>query len=140
MTIHPADHRSSIRRLAILAAGDTIAFLLFATLGRRSHGATVDLAALPETVRTAAPFLLGWLTAGWLAGAFDRRQTADPGTMLLRTLIGWTGGILLGAVFRAIMVGRFSPPSFYIVTFLVTLLLLGGWRVVFALLEGRRFA
>lgn len=60
--------------------------------------------------------------------------------MLLRTLIGWTGGILLGAVFRAIMVGRFSPPSFYIVTFLVTLLLLGGWRVVFALLEGRRFA
>ena len=46
-------------------------------------------------------------------------------------------GLLLGAVVRAALIGRFSPWSFYAVTFAVALLLLGGWRGLFAFGEGR---
>ena len=46
--------------------------------------------------------------------------------------------LAVGAVARALFVGRFSPPTFYLVTFLVVLLLLGGWRAAFAWAEGRR--
>jgi hypothetical protein len=75
-----------------------------------------------------------------LAGAFSPARSAGLGAMLRATLLGWVGGLLVGALLRAVMIGRFSPPSFYVVTFLTALLLLGGWRAVFAMVEGRRAA
>lgn len=138
MATHQTDLPASSRRTAILVAGDVAALLIFAALGRRSHGQAAGLDAILEVARTAAPFLLGWLVAATLAGAYSQGRTRGVGPMVLTTLIGWVGGLALGAVFRALMIGRFSPPSFYVVTFLVALLLLGGWRAAFALVERRR--
>jgi hypothetical protein len=127
-------------RTAALVAGDIVTLLVFAAIGRRSHGEAAGLAAIVEVARTAFPFIVGWLVAAPLAGAYDPARTSGLAPMLRATLVGWAGGLLLGAVVRAIMIGRFSPVSFYVVTFLVALLLLGGWRAVFALFERRRGA
>lgn len=135
MTTRQTELRAAGRRTAILVAGDVAALLIFAAIGRRSHGQAAGLDAIVEVTRTAAPFLLGWLVAGMLAGAYSPGRTRGLGPMLLTTLLGWIGGLVLGAVFRAILIGRFSPLSFYVVTFLVALLLLGGWRAAFALVE-----
>ncbi len=140
MTTRQTDLRAAGRRTALLVAGDVAAMLIFAAIGRRSHGQAAGLDAIVEVARTAAPFLLGWLIAGALAGTYSPARTRGLGPMLLTTLIGWVGGLVLGAVFRAILIGRFSPPSFYVVTFLVALLLLGGWRAGFALVEHQRAA
>ncbi len=130
--------RPSAGRAAALVIGDVLALLIFAAIGRRSHGEAAGLAALGEVALTALPFIVGWLAAAPWAGAFSAARTAGVGPMLRATLLGWVGGLLVGAVVRAAMIGRFSPISFYVVTFCVALLLLGGWRAAFATAETRR--
>jgi Protein of unknown function (DUF3054) len=44
------------RRVAVLVAGDTLALLLFAVLGRANHGENISVA---DVFGTALPFLLG---------------------------------------------------------------------------------
>ncbi|HMQ32664.1 MAG TPA: DUF3054 domain-containing protein [Chloroflexaceae bacterium] len=124
-------------RAAALVAGDVVALLLFAALGRRSHGEAAGLAALGEVALTALPFIAGWLAVAPWAGAFSPARTAGLAPMLRATLLGWAGALLVGALARAALIGRFSPASFYVVTFLVALLMLGAWRAAFALAEGR---
>ncbi|NTU81639.1 MAG: DUF3054 domain-containing protein [Chloroflexales bacterium] len=130
--------RATGGRTAALAAGDVLVLLVFAAIGRRSHGEAAGLAAVGEVALTALPFIAGWLAVAPLTGAFSPARTAGVGAMLKTTLLGWAGGLLVGAVLRAVMVGRFSPLSFYVVTFLAALMLLGGWRAAFAMVEERR--
>jgi hypothetical protein len=130
--------RATGLRTAALVAGDIVTLMVFAAIGRRSHGEAAGLAAVVEVGRTALPFMIGWLAVAPWAGAFDPKHTAGIAPMLRATTLGWVGGLLLGAVVRAGMIGRFSPWSFYAVTFGVALLLLGGWRAAFAALEGRK--
>jgi hypothetical protein len=125
-------------RVAALAAGDVVALVVFAVLGRGSHGEATGLAAVGETARTAAPFVLGWLAVAPWTGAFSPARTRGPAAMLRTTALTWLPALLVGAVLRAALIGRFSPWSFYLVTFLVGLALLAGWRVAFALAEARR--
>lgn len=125
-------------RTAALVAGDVAALLAFAAMGRGSHGLATGLAAVAETARTAAPFIGGWLIAAPFVGAFAPAATRGPLPMLRTTLVAWLPALAVGAVLRALAIGRFSPPSFYVVTLLVGALLLAGWRAAFALAEGRR--
>ena len=138
MTPHPSSVLAPGRRTLALLAGDIIAFLIFAALGRRSHSAAAGLGELIEIAITAAPFILGWLAAAPWLGAFGPATAGRPGSMLRVTLASWVAALAVGAVARALFIGRFSPLSFYVVTFLVALLLLGGWRGAFAWAEGRR--
>jgi hypothetical protein len=122
-------------RTAALVAGDTVALVVFAALGRNSHGLATGLAAVGETLRTAAPFVLGWFAvAPWL-GAFSPAATRGPTAMLRTTLLAWVPAVVVGAMLRALAIGRLSPWPFYAVTFVVGLLLLAGWRGVFALVR-----
>jgi hypothetical protein len=125
-------------RTAALVGGDVVALLVFAAIGRGSHGEATGLDALGEVARTAAPFVVGWLTASPWLGAFRPASTSTPAAMLRTTAIAWCAALVVGALLRALMIGRFSPPSFYVVTFIAALLLLGGWRAAFALAEARR--
>lgn len=126
------------RRAATLLAGDSAALILFAVLGRGSHGEATGLAAVGETLRTAAPFVVGWLAASPWFGVLSPQATHGLGPMLRATAITWAPALLLGALLRAAIIGRFSPPSFYVVTFIVGLLLLCLWRAAFAWAEARR--
>jgi hypothetical protein len=127
-------------RTAALVGGDVVALMVFAAIGRGSHGEAAGLGAVGEVARTAAPFLVGWLLAAPWLGAFRPAATATPAAMLRTTAIAWCAALLVGALLRALMIGRFSPPSFYVVTFIAALVLLGGWRAAFALIEARRSA
>lgn len=124
-------------RAWILFAGDLLAFLVFAAIGRRSHGEAAGIAAIVEVGRTAAPFIGGWLLVAPVLGAYRSATTASMGAMARRTALTWLVALLPGAGLRAIDVGRLSPPSFYVVTFLVLLALLCGWRTAFAWCETR---
>jgi hypothetical protein len=124
--------RQSTRARLTLIAGDAAAFLLFAVVGRRSHGSATGIEALGEVVATAAPFVLGWaFVAPWL-GAYRAELLGQPGAMLRTTALAWALALPVGGALRALAIGRLSPPSFYIVTFLAVLVILGGWRAVYA--------
>lgn len=138
MTTRPASVQAPGRRTLALLAGDIAVFLIFAAIGRRSHSAAAGLGELVEVAITAAPFIIGWLAAAPWLGAFSPAAAGRPAIMLRVTLAAWIAALAVGAVARALFSGRFSPPSFYLVTFLVALLLLGGWRGAFAWAEGRR--
>lgn len=127
-------------RTAALVGGDIVALLAFAAMGRGSHGLATGLAAVAETARTAAPFIGGWLLASPWLGAFAPEATRGPAAMLRTTLVAWLPALVVGALLRAAAIGRFSPPSFYVVTLIVGALLLAGWRAAFALVERRRGA
>lgn len=136
------------RYIALLVIGDIIAFLVFAAIGRRSHGEAAGLTAMFEVAQTAAPFIIGWFlaapflkayrldTAG--AGVAPARRTALVGPLLKRTALAWLVACPIGLVLRALFLSRGIPLSFAIITFITNLFLLGGWRSAFAWFVARR--
>lgn len=127
---------------AVLVLGDCISFLVFAAIGRSSHGEAAGFGALLEVVKTAAPFLLGWfLAAPWLGAyrltplpAIDRRATnANPlMPFIKRTALAWVVAWPIGLGLRALFLQRGIPLSFAIIVFLTNTVLLVGWRSFFA--------
>ncbi|RME84172.1 MAG: DUF3054 domain-containing protein [Caldilineae bacterium] len=123
----------------LLYVGDFIAILLFAILGRRSHGLPTDAAAFAETFQTAAPYLIGWfLVSPWL-GAFRPLARQDILSTLRVIGLAFLPAFVVGSIVRALFVGHVSPWTFYVVTFVVLLALLLGWRVLYTFAFGQRF-
>ena len=67
---------SNTRRIATLVIGDALAFLVFAAIGRSSHGEATGLAAIPQIALTAAPFAAAWFIVAPFAGAYRRELGA----------------------------------------------------------------
>jgi hypothetical protein len=140
----------------MLLAGDTLAYLTFAAIGRMSHSEAAGLGALGEVFGTAAPFLLGWLAVAPLTGAYrlpapptaqpEPARTDQPGSRLRfvrstfagRSLLTWLLAMPLGFALRALFLQRGIPVSFAVVASLSVLVIVVGWRVVFAWLVLRR--
>src|SRR5436309_15301462 len=80
---------SNTRRIATLVVGDALAFLVFAAIGRSSHGEATGLAAIPQIALTAAPFAAAWFIVAPFAGAYRRELTAQPRKMAIRTILAW---------------------------------------------------
>jgi len=120
----------SPRRIpALAAAADAVAVVVFAAVGRMSHGEPDDLLAL---LGTAAPFGVG-LVAAW-ASPVVRAEPAGfrAGAVVL------AGTAVIGLLVRAGFTGRL-PLSFAIVATVSLAVLLLGWRG-FAALVARRGA
>src|SRR5690349_2969320 len=77
------------QRIALLVIGDALVFLIFAAIGRRSHGEAAGLDALLQTIQTATPFAIGWFIVSPFLGAYKRGLERQPRTMALRTLLAW---------------------------------------------------
>ena len=113
-------------RLSLLAAAaDAVAVVVFAAVGRLSHGEADDLLGL---VATAAPFGVG-LVAAW-ATPVVRGEPA-----------GWRAGVVavvcvagVGLLLRAGFTGRL-PLSFAVVATISLAVLLLGWRGLAALVS-----
>lgn len=128
----------NLRQTALLVAGDVATFVLFAVIGRASHSEAAGLSAIVEVAKTAAPFALGWfVVAPWL-GAFSPAVATEPRQIVGRVALAWLLALPLGLVGRALLIGRGSPLSFAVVTFLVALAMLLIWRVAYAWVQGRR--
>jgi hypothetical protein len=116
-------------RSTVIAAGalDAVLVLVFATIGRLSHGET--LAGLGVTYW---PFL-GGLLLGWLLVRAWRRPRGVIPTGLGLWVATVGGGLLLRVVS-----GQGVQLSFAIVTTVVLGVFLVGWRAIAALLSRLR--
>jgi hypothetical protein len=125
------------RGVPLLVAGDTLAFLLFAAIGRLSHGQASGLDTLLHVAGTATPFAAGWFAVAPFLGAFRPALVARPGPFLARTALAWLVAWPLGLLLRAIVLQRAIPLSFALVTFASVLVILAGWRALFALARAK---
>jgi hypothetical protein len=125
--------RPDARTLALIA-GDALAFLLFAALGRKTHDEAVGLAALGETLWTALPFALAWFAVAPFLGAFRRALTEHPRQMAARTELAWLAAWPVALAARwALSADHQVPWTFALVILLVNAALLGSWRTRFAI-------
>lgn len=111
-------------QLAILLGGDAIVFVVFALLGRSSHG-LADENPLVAAVRVALPFFIGWLLVAPWFGVF---RPQPPLRMAGLSLGAWLIALPVGLGLRWLQLGRSSPFSFALVTFLTVAALLLIWR------------
>lgn len=122
------------RRVITLVVGDAIAFLIFAIIGRSSHGEATGLAAVPQTVLTALPFAAGWFIVAPFAGAYRRELTAQPRKMAIRTMLAWVFAWPIAMALRGLFVDHAVPPiSFSIITLLFNTVILLIWRWPYAI-------
>ena len=133
--------QSTFARIATLAVGDVLVFLIFAAIGRNSHGEASGLAAIPQIVLTAAPFAIGWFIVAPFVGAYRRELADQPKAMAMRTAFAWLLSWPVGLLLRWFFVDRLKTPptsasdftAFAIVTFLFNMVVLLVWRVPYAL-------
>jgi hypothetical protein len=107
---------------------DIVLIVLFALIGRASHGEN----AIGGLWTTAWPFLVGAL-AGWLAGRAWRRPFAPWRSGLWV----WAGALIVGMLLRLVS-GQGVAVSFVIVAGIVLFVFLVGWRVIASLLRPGR--
>lgn len=114
-------------RIAIALGIDVFLVLVFAAIGRASHGE--ELSGL---LVTAWPFL-GGLALGWLVTLAWRAPAAPVRTGLGVWVVTVAGGMLLRAA-----TGQGTAIAFIVVATVTLLVLLVGWRVVAAVARRRR--
>ena len=124
---------SNTRRIATLVIGDALAFLIFAAIGRGSHGEATGLAAIPQIALTAVPFAAAWFIVAPFAGAYRRELTAQPRKMAIRTILAWVLSWPVAMALRGIFVDHAVPPiSFALITLIFNTFILLIWRWPYA--------
>lgn len=111
-----------------VVAGDVVALVAFAAIGRQSHNESNPLGAI---VATALPFIVGWLMVAWPSGMLIPHPMPR---WILRTLLVNIAGCGFGLMIRSVWLQREIPMSFAVVSFLATSALL----VIARLIQFRR--
>jgi len=125
-------------RVAALAVGDLIAFLLFAIIGLTNHKEAVSLSSVAVT---AAPFIIAWFVISPFLGAFGRQgsaATTRPVPLLQRTAVAWIVAWAVALLLRRFVFRDDILPAFIVVALLVNAVLLLGWRGAVSALFWRR--
>ncbi|BBN05940.1 hypothetical protein MPTK1_3g17190 [Marchantia polymorpha subsp. ruderalis] len=120
-------------RIYLLGGGDIVFLLLFAAIGRYSHG----LSAFDwDAVRTADPFIAGWLLGTYFIGGYGPEGQGLKGLKVasLAAVKSWAVGIPLSLVIRGLMTGHAPATPFILVSLASTFVLQVGWRTVFTAL------
>ena len=119
-------------KFAAALVADLVAAVVFAVIGRTSHG---EGNALVGVAVTAWPFLvatvLGSLVARGLA-----RSLGEP-VRIRRGLVVWAVTWVIGMVLRSVS-GRGMAVSFVVVAGISLAVLLLGWRLVVTLMDRQR--
>ena len=121
-----------------LAAGDLVSFLVFAAVGRHTHGYSDSLSVVGDVLYTAFPFAAGWFIVAPFLRAFSRPRTTGVKNMLRQTEIAWLCAWPVTLLLRWIFSSDHQIPlSFAIVVLLANAVFLGVWRGVFAVVDSR---
>jgi hypothetical protein len=116
----------------LVAVVDLASVLVFAAIGRASHGETVGPLGLATT---AWPFAAGWLL-GWVLVRVVRTARTRPLGLAAGVLV-WLSTVLVGMLLRAAS-GAGVQTSFVVVATVVLGLFLLGWRGVATLVRRSR--
>lgn len=125
-------------RVATLAVGDLIIFLVFATQGRSTHGETITVSTV---IATAAPFLISWFVIAPFVGAFGRGgsiPTTRPAPLVQRAAISWIVAWAVALILRYVVFHGGITPPFAIVALLFNGVLLLTWRAAVSFALWRR--
>lgn len=116
-----------------LAVGDLLVLAGFLTVGELRHG--VNPVTQPLVVAdTVAPFLVGWIVASLVAGAYAPGATRTPRVAAVRAGGAWVVAAAIGLVLRATTLfhGE-SPLSFALVVTGIGVVSFVAWRVAVSL-------
>jgi len=111
---------------AILAGGDVAALMIFATIGRVSHG---EALSVMDSFGTALPFIIGWAGSSTLLGGYGASALRTP---LKTAASAWVTGIPAGLLVRSVARGYFPETTFVMISMAVTGVFLIGWRSAYA--------
>jgi FtsH-binding integral membrane protein len=117
---------------APVALVDLVLVVVFAAIGRVSHGEDLGPAGM---ARTAGPFVVGWLV-GWVLVVLVPATRLRPRSLLAGVLV-WVPTVVVGMLVRHAL-GDGVQTSFVVVTTIVLAVFLLGWRGVVALLTRSR--
>ena len=117
---------------ALVAVVDLVLVLVFAGIGRASHGESVSPLGLATT---AWPFLAGWLL-GWVLVAAARTARERPLGLAAGVLV-WVPTVLVGMLLRVVS-GAGVQTSFVVVATVVLAVFLLGWRRIATLVRRSR--
>ena len=115
------------RKPALAIVADLVAVVVFAAIGRMSHGESDDLLGL---LGTAAPFILGVLVM-WATPVVRAHPVGVRAALAV-----WAGTVVIGLVVRAGFTWSL-PLSFVVVTAISLAVLLLGWRALSAAVSVR---
>ena len=133
----PVSSATDARRIAILVAGDLVAFNVVTAIGLLSHGELTGFDALGQVVLVAAPFAIGWFLIAPFAGVFRADIAGQPRRILPRAALAWLIALPIGLLLWSLIRQKPVQPAFAVVTFITNLIVLLGWRGVFAWLAAR---
>ena len=133
----PISNTFDTRQVATLVAGDLVAFNVVTAIGLISHGELTSLDSLGQVALVAAPFAIGWLLIAPFAGAFRTDVAGQPRRILPRAALAWLIALPIGLLLWSLIRQKQIQPAFAVVTFITNLVVLLGWRGMFAWLAGR---
>lgn len=115
---------------AWLALGDIVVLVGLLSVGSLRHG--IDPFAQPlHIAETVAPFLLGWLIAAPLVGAYAPNVFQSQRMNIGLTIAAWVPAVVIGATLRATSYFQGnSPLTFVAVTLGFGTVFLGVWRAL----------
>eukprot|EP00183_Erythrolobus_madagascarensis_P005414 CAMPEP_0185856750 /NCGR_PEP_ID=MMETSP1354-20130828/29158_1 /TAXON_ID=708628 /ORGANISM="Erythrolobus madagascarensis, Strain CCMP3276" /LENGTH=675 /DNA_ID=CAMNT_0028559011 /DNA_START=354 /DNA_END=2381 /DNA_ORIENTATION=- len=121
----------------VLLAGDLTAFLAFAAIGTLAHrGDSSDSVSKGDVIRVALPFILGWLSASPLLGAYTSAATSSFRSCLLITLRCACVGVPVGVAVRGLATSHVPPAEFAAISIVTCTLLLAAWRTTYIAVAG----
>ncbi|HLG77328.1 MAG TPA: DUF3054 domain-containing protein [Ktedonobacteraceae bacterium] len=124
---------SEIRRVANLALGDILAFLVFALIGSNSHKEAVTAG---HVVWVAVPFVVAWFLVAPFLGAY--RRNLDVRAMAVRTGISWLAAWPVSMLLRGLLVDHQVPPlTFMVIALIANFIILCIWRIPYAIVRGK---
>ena len=122
---------------ARLALGDLLVVVGFLVVGELRHD--VNPVESPLVVAdTVAPFLVGWVVAALVAGAYAPGATRTVKRAAIIAVATWVPAAAIGLTLRA--TGFFhgdSPLSFVLVVTTIGVVSLAAWRAAVASLQSR---
>ncbi|GAA1901462.1 DUF3054 domain-containing protein [Lapillicoccus jejuensis] len=116
--------------VAVAALLDVVVVLVFAAVGRASHG---EQDAVTGVLAVAWPFLAG-AAVGWAVARLRGRWPLD---VRCDGVLVWASTLVLGMLLRVVS-GAGTAPSFVVVAGLFLALTLLGWRLLAPVVTSRR--
>ncbi|NDJ37026.1 MAG: DUF3054 domain-containing protein [Chloroflexi bacterium] len=117
-----------------LGIGDMLALIVFAAVGRASHGVE-DIGPVLGTLNTALPFIVGWVIAGAATGHYRGLALYPIGRVILRTVLTGLVATPLAIGLRAFALDELPPLSFVLVAGLSSTVLVLLWRIFWSRLR-----